>query len=132
PDGPLVRGPLVRGPLVRGSLVRGRLVLGLVLHQLQQPVLLLRLLGSGRPAATTHTAGVHEGEAARDSAQTPVGLAMTDGDDLLAFAPLLDLDGAGVPDAHRSPAVLVLRHRAFERSVLPGLALGLHSQTLHP
>src|SRR5690625_7130987 len=81
PDGPLVRGPLVRGPLVRGSLVRGRLVLGLVLHQLQQPVLLLRLLGSGRPAATTHTAGVHEGEAARDSAQTPVGLAMTDGED---------------------------------------------------
>src|SRR5690625_7485296 len=115
PDGPLVRGPLVRGPLVRGSLVRGRLVLGLVLHQLQQPVLLLRLLGSGRPAATTHTAGVHEGEAARDSAQTPVGLAMTDGDVLLALATILDLDVAGFPDAHLTPAVTAHRTGVFAR-----------------
>src|SRR5215203_6357352 len=74
-------------------------------------------------------AGVNQRELA-DSAEAAIGPAEQGDDDLLAFAPLVQPVGAGIPDPNLAAAVLALGDLALEAPVLQRMIFGLYRQVV--
>src|SRR5699024_12043522 len=90
--------------------------LGLVLHQVDQPVLV----------APT---GLDQRVAASRAAQPAVRLTVQDEDDFLIL-PLLNVDRARVPDRYLTAAVFVLGDSAFKLGVVQRVVLGVDDHAL--
>ena len=80
----------------------------LILHQMHQPLVTLR----------------------PDQREASLHPFPTEAHDHLVFTPLLGLVRPGIPNRHRTAAVLPLRNRARERGVLERVILGVHGQPI--